>query len=191
MNGEINLQLHPGVPLTASLLWEGVSRVRWGVFPADWQACLDVWSSRDLEEKQSERGKESMKLSDGTFSSHTCCMCIYSWKYSVWDCVLQSQHETTFTSHFISEMWQKIMHQESGRKSKSGQLGFHADLKCVWECVYVIVCVSDLSTSTDLQSPSSGLCLISLTTVKPSEWKGCDRNLCLSLSDRWIVHVKG
>lgn len=181
MKGEIKLQLHPGVPLTASLRWEGVSGVRWGAFPADWQACLGVWTSRVLEDKLREMEKESMKLSDGTFSLHTCCERIYLWKYGILDCVLQSQHETTFTSHFISVMWQEIMHEESWRKSKSGQLWFHAELS---------VCVSDLSTSADLKSPSSWPCLMSLTSVKPSERKGRDRNLCLSLSDRWIVHVK-
>ncbi len=133
MKGEIKLQLHPGVPLTASLQWEGVSGVRWGAFPADWQACLGVWTSRVLEEKLREMEKESMKLSDGTFSLHTCCARIYLWKYGILDCVLQSQHKMTFTSHFLSVMWQEIMHEESGRNSKSGQLWFHAELSvCVF-----------------------------------------------------------
>ncbi len=170
MKGEIKLQLHPGVPLTASLRWEGVSGVRWGAFPADWQACLGVWTSRVLEDKLREMEKESMKLSDGTFSLHTCCECIYLWKYGILDCVLQSQHETTFTSHFISVMWQEIMHEESWRKSKSGQCDFHAELS---------VCVSDLSTSADLKSPSSWPCLMSLTS---GETVGAKRSWQKSLS---------
>lgn len=73
MNGEINLQLHPGVPLTASLLWEGLDEVRFlltdkPVLVSDLQG---FWrKSREME-------KESVKLSDGTFSLHTCCARIY------------------------------------------------------------------------------------------------------------------
>lgn len=189
--GELKLQLHPVVPLTASLQCEGVSGVRWGAFPADWQALLGVWSSRILEEKQRETEKESIKLSDGTFPLHTCCARIFLWKYGILDCVFQSQHETTFVSlFFFSVMWQEIMCEESGRKSKSGLLWFHAELKCVWMCVYVIVCVSDLS---GFRWPVESVilpCLMRLTGVKPSEWKGRDRNLSLSLSDRRIVHLK-
>lgn len=119
-----------------------------------------------------------MKSSDGTFSAHTCCVRIYLWKYGIWDCVHQSQHETPLANHFISVMWHVWFKRKYGKnvewnqeKSKSGQFWFY-DLKCVLKCIYMTLCVSNCSTSDDLQSPSSWPCLMSLTAMKPSERKG-------------------